>query len=277
MTAGPDPALVEAYRRDGVVVVRGVLEVELLDELAAAVEANRLDPGPDACVYDPDATFWDDYCNWERFDAYRRLALESPLPALVGQLMGSTTVRFFHEHVLVKEAGSAARTPWHHDQPYYCVDGDQLCSVWAPLDPVGPEAALEFVAGSHTGPLRLPRRFVDHADYDSYGDAFPPVPDIDADRDRHRILSWATEPGDVLVFHMRTLHSTPPAATTARRRRAVATRWLGDDAVFARRPGPTSPPMTWLTLEPGAPLVHPRLPVAWRAPGADDAGVTSVA
>ncbi len=271
----PSRELIDAYRRDGVVLVRAVLGRDLLDDLAAAVERNRRDPGPDACVYDDDASFWDDYCNWERFPAYRRLALESLLAGLVGELMGADTVRFFHEHVLVKEPGSSARTPWHHDQPYYCVDGDLVCSVWAPLDPVDVDTALEFVAGSHRGPLYLPRRFVDHQPYDTYGDAFEVVPDIDDDDPR--ILRWAMEPGDVLVFHMRTLHATPAGAAPSRRRRAVATRWLGDDAVYARRPGPTSPPMTWLELEPGEPLVHPRLPVAWRRRPAGDAGVTGVA
>ena len=34
-------------------------------------------------------------------------------------------------------------------QPYYCVDGEQVCSIWLPLDPVPKESGLEFVAGSH--------------------------------------------------------------------------------------------------------------------------------
>ena len=38
--------------------------------------------------------------------------------------------------MLVKEPGTAARTPWHHDQSYYPVDGDDLCSLWIPVDPV---------------------------------------------------------------------------------------------------------------------------------------------
>jgi hypothetical protein len=34
-------------------------------------------------------------------------------------------------------AGTLERTPWHHDQPYYPVDGEQIVSLWMPLDPVG--------------------------------------------------------------------------------------------------------------------------------------------
>ena len=39
-----------------------------------------------------------------------------------------------------------APTPWHHDQPYWTVDGNQVCSIWLSLDPVPREAAVRFVA-----------------------------------------------------------------------------------------------------------------------------------
>ena len=60
-------------------------------------------------------------------------------PGKLLSFSGSKTVRLFHEHVLVKEPGADVPTPWHHDQPYYCVDGRQNVSLWAPLDPVGRE------------------------------------------------------------------------------------------------------------------------------------------
>ena len=33
---------------------------------------------------------------------------------------------FYHEHVLVKEPGAQRVTPWHCDQPYYPIDGNQV-------------------------------------------------------------------------------------------------------------------------------------------------------
>ena len=32
------------------------------------------------------------------------------------------------------------RTPWHQDQPYYNISGQQNCSFWIPVDPVGRES-----------------------------------------------------------------------------------------------------------------------------------------
>ena len=51
--------------------------------------------------------------------------------------MDSATARFFHEHVLVKEPRTESRTPWHHDLPYYCIDGTQTVSFRTPLGAKG--------------------------------------------------------------------------------------------------------------------------------------------
>ena len=74
---------------------------------------------------------------------------ETGLASLAGQLMQSSTVRFFHEHVLVKEPGATEPTPWHHDDPYYGIDGLQNVSMWIALDPVPATSGLQFIAGSH--------------------------------------------------------------------------------------------------------------------------------
>jgi ectoine hydroxylase-related dioxygenase (phytanoyl-CoA dioxygenase family) len=261
-------AEIEAFARDGAVCLRGAFDRRWLDRLAEGVERNMRDPGPDGCRYTPEGApggFYDDYCNWGRISEYRAFVFESPAAALAGRLMRSREARLFHEHVLIKEPGTREVTPWHHDQPYYCVDGDRLCSIWLPLDPVPRAACVEFVAGSHAwGKLFVPRRFLDHDSYD-YGAGFEAVPDIEARRADYDILSWDLAPGDCIVFHMRTLHGAPGTQALKTRRRAFSTRWLGDDAVFAVRPGKTSPPFPEVKLPPGAPMHHPSFPLVWQA------------
>jgi ectoine hydroxylase-related dioxygenase (phytanoyl-CoA dioxygenase family) len=257
---------IDIYRTEGVVVVRGLADEVWCERLGQAVEQNLADPGPWATDYSgrgPESGFHDDYCNWERFDEFRDFVFHSPAAEVAGRLMESPIVRFNHEHVLVKEPGTTEASPWHHDQPYYCIDGDQVCSIWLTLDPVSRAVCPEYVAGSHRGPYYLPRQFVDHGSYAGYGDAYPSVPDIEAHRDDYVIRSWDLEPGDAIAFHMRTLHAAPGTAGWPHRRRAIATRWTGADAVYAVRPGATSPPMEWLDLAPGDPLEHDRLPVVW--------------
>ena len=67
---------------------------------------------------------------------------------------------FYHEHVLVKEPSAKIPTPWHHDQSYYPIDGEDICSIWMPVDPVPLEATLKFVKGSHRwNKWFVPRKF----------------------------------------------------------------------------------------------------------------------
>ncbi len=261
---------VEAYRRDGAVVLRGMFGRAWLDLVAAGVEKNIADPGPYADFCTPEGnpgSFFGDYCNWRRFPEYRSFVFESPAAAIAARMMGSEKVNFFHEHVLVKEPGTRERTPWHHDQPYWTVDGHQVCSIWLTLDPVPGDCAIEFVAGSHRwGRWFTPRHFVDSSAYAYDGDPFEPVPDIDARRDDYDILSWEMAPGDCIVFHALTLHGAPGNPSPERRRRAFATRWTGDDATFALRPGEMSPPVFEGSPAPGEAMDCALFPAVWPRP-----------
>ena len=187
-----------AFQRDGVVVVRDVLDQAQLAELAEAVDENLASPGPWASDYTPaggSGRFFGDYVNWERIDGYRNAALHGPLPQLAQSLLGETP-RFFHEHTLVKEQETQEVTPWHHDEPYYCIDGATNVSLWVPLDPVPQSAGVEFIVGSHLlGRRFVPRKFVDQTSYVVDAQGFELVPDIDPVRDQHAIASFDVEPG----------------------------------------------------------------------------------
>ena len=123
-----------------------------VDPLSVGVEKNFADRSDWGTTYTPAGApgrYWDDYCNWDRIDEYRAFVFESDAAELMADILRSDRIRFFHEHVLIKEPGTRETTPWHHDQPYYPVDGMQVASIWLPLDPVPTEAAVEFLAGSH--------------------------------------------------------------------------------------------------------------------------------
>ena len=253
--AGTD--IVETYQRDGVVVLRGALSHEWLVRIAEGVEYNRTHPSEWSHWYtsnDEAVGFWSDYVTWRNVPQYQQVVEESGLAEQAGALMQSDEVRFFHEHVLVKEPGATERTPWHHDTPYYCIDGLQNVSMWVALDPVPASAGLRFIAGSHRWDrLFVPRRFIDHESYADADDRFEIVPDLDAELDQHRVLSFDIEPGDVVAFHYRTLHDAP-GNDLATRRRAVSFRWIGADATFGSRPWEVSPPYEPDGLTVGGPL-----------------------
>lgn len=251
------------FWRDGAVCVRHAFSQEHLAWAAAAIDANlvALSPYAKRASGVGDGAFIEDFCNWQRIGAMRHFIAESPAAAIALGLVGGSTLRLYHDHVLVKEAGTAQRTPWHQDLPYYNVDGRQNISMWLPVDPVDEESTLHFVAGSHRGPWYLPRTFLDgEAKWFADGE-LAELPPIDEEPDRFPLLRWALEPGDAVFFHMLTLHSAGGAG--ARRRRVLSVRFLGDDMVHAPRRWATSPPFPGLAdeLAPGAPLDHPLFPV----------------
>ena len=257
------------FKRDGAICLRGMFEQHWLDSLADGVAKNFENPGPYSTVYTKPGEpggFYDDYCNWQQIDEYRQFLELSPAATIAGKMMESSTARIYHEHVLVKEPGTLKSTPWHHDMPYYGVDGDQAVSIWLPLDPVPLEACPEFVVGSHnSGKMYYPKLFLNNKNYGENIDGFETIPDIDSNREEYRILSWKLNPGDCIVFHMRTVHGAPPTTHVKSRRRGFSTRWIGDDARFTVRPWKTSPPYPEVNLSHGDKMVHPSFPLLWSA------------
>jgi ectoine hydroxylase-related dioxygenase (phytanoyl-CoA dioxygenase family) len=260
---------IDAFQLDGAVCLRQVLSEEDVALLRAGIDANLAAPSPRAKVAsrpDDPGRFIEDFCSWQENAQYRRFIFESPLAAIAGALMQSRTVRLYHDHMLTKEPGTRQRTPWHQDQPYYNIEGRQNASFWIPVDPVSRAATLELVAGSHLGPWLMPRTFMDaQAKWFPEGQ-LADLPDIDAHRERHRILGWAIEPGDVVCFHMLTLHASAGVEGN-HRRRVFSVRFLGDDIVHAPRSWKTSPDFPGIAevLPPGAPMEHSLFPVLWSA------------
>jgi len=257
---------IATYRRDGVVCLRQVFDADWLARLTRATERTLAKPGPLGMRYGKKTDrgdFFGDMFMWTFDDDFRDFALQSPAAAIAGALMGASHVNFFYDHLLVKEPGSVSPTPWHHDATYWCAAGEQLCTIWLPLDPVTRESgAVEYVRGSHRWNVEYRAR-----DFRSTGifddDALPPVPDIDAYRDSYDIISFDLEPGDAVVFDFRTLHGAAGNRSTTRRRRALATRWAGDDVVYVERPA-MAQPIRDPGLKPGDPIGCDLFPEVWR-------------
>lgn len=263
-----DATLIDNFQRDGVCYLPGAF-VDWVEPLRAGLE--RIMASPDDYAFTSDSAepdepgrFFDTYCNWQRVPEFSDFALSSAAASIAAQCMQSGSAQFFHEHTFAKEAGTQKATPWHHDLPYYCIDGDQTASVYVALDDAPASTAVRFVAGSHRdGNTYVPRRFRTGKDYE-YDDpsmVSAPTPEGGSDADE-RIISRSLSAGDAIVFDFRTLHGTTDAAVEARRR-AFSTRWLGDDVTFVERTGVTSPPLE-LDLKPGDRLPESLFPIVWQ-------------
>jgi ectoine hydroxylase-related dioxygenase (phytanoyl-CoA dioxygenase family) len=259
--------LITAFQSDGAVCLRGLLTPKDVATLTEGINHNLATPSPRAIVAsqpDDPGYFIEDFCNWQDNAAYRQIALHSALPATAAALMGSHTARLHHDHMLTKEPGTRQPTPWHQDQPYYNVAGNQNVSFWIPVDPIRRHSTLEFVAGSHLGPWLMPRTFLTHQARWFPEGSLAERPDIEANRSAHPIIGWALEPGDVLAFHMLALHATAGVDGDLRRR-VFSLRYLGDDMRHAPRPWKTSPEFPGLAerLPAGAVMEDGLFPVVW--------------
>lgn len=262
------PEQLHAFNNNGVVLIRGLFK-DWVDTLRRGIDKNMQQPGPFGKVYTTTGEaghFFGDYCNWQRIDEYRDFFYQSNAAQVCAELVASSSVRIFHEHVLVKEPGTARKTPWHHDLPYYCVDGTQLCSLWIPLDPVAKSVCPEFIAGSHQwNQLFVPTKF-SGVQYEREGQQHAVMPDIDGQREDYQIHSWSLEPGDCIAFHYLTVHGAPENLSE-HRRRAFSARLMGDDAVYVERGGEVSPPFPGLEkkLSSGMPMDAEEFPVVYSA------------
>jgi len=232
-----------AYERDGVVALRQVVDAEWRERLAAAIEDDIRRPGP---YYHGYATagagrFHGNLRLWEHHPTFREFCLNSPLPEIARQLLGSRKLNLLYDQLFVKEPGTANRTRWHNDQPYWAVRGWQVLSFWIALDRTTLETgALEFVRGSHHWRRWFqPEAFGRNAAQDEYerNPDYEPMPDIDTARGQYDIVSWTLEPGDVYAFHGLTVHGAGGNTTSHQRRRGYTVRYTGDDAVYDARPG----------------------------------------
>lgn len=259
-----DDAEIAAYDEAGVVCLRGLIDPEWLEYLMPTVEDAMAAPGPYGEEYALAGTgrFFGDLSVWERHARFRDFVFQSPAVEIAAQVMRSDKVNFFYDQLLVKEPATKERTPWHQDQPYWAVDGWQVCSVWLPLDPVSKNSCVHYVRGSHRwGKAYNPHHFIDDSPYENTG--LPELPDIDADPGRYEILSWDLEPGDCLVFQAMIVHAAPGNPSAATRRRAYSTRWTGDDATYAVRGGEVGFPPEPAPLAHGDPMDCPIFPRVW--------------
>lgn len=257
---------VASYARDGVVVIRGLITGEEIDLARSGVRKAVASPSPAAIVAsgpDDPGRFFEDFCRWSEIDEIGRVALRSAVPKAATELMDSLSCRLFHDHILIKEEGTEQPTPWHQDQPYYNVSGRGI-SAWIPLDPIPRDACPEFWAGSHLGPWRLPRTFLDQEARWFPEGTLAELPDIEANRSDYDIRRWELGLGDVIFFDFLTVHSAPGFPYEGGRR-VLNLRYLSAEARHASRPWKTSPEFPGLQRElpDGAEFDHPYFPPAW--------------
>ena len=250
-------SLREEYSKNGVVVIKNVLNSYWLEVLRKAVELQLKEK----------KRYFDNRNMRMQSGGFKDFCLNSGIGRIVADLVNSKTTSLVFDQMFVKEVGTKTRTGWHTDQPYWPISGPVI-TTWIALDHVDDEnGALEFTPGSHhwgkkyhpfiTDQLGAFVKYLkpDDPQYDE-------MPDFEADRDKYEIKSWALEPGDLLAFDGFIVHSAKGNQTSTRRRRGYAVRFATDGATYDPNQGVAN----WLedeSLEPGASFQSAKFPLIY--------------
>ena len=240
MQSAIDPSSLRTrFQQDGVVFMPGVLDAPTLELARECFEWTLAHPGPGAgpVLLGTPGTFYQDQANPDCFPAYRRFLRDTVVADLAATLFGCENIWLMYEQIWLKDGADTRRTPWHQDLPYLPASGEHLAVMWTNLDAVEKDYSLEFIAGSHRGPLYNPSAFNPDDEAANLFDPaeWPPLPAIEQARGDFPIVSWAMQPGDVVVFHPAIIHGGAPTRAGVRRR-TLSLRFFGDDAWVAERP-----------------------------------------
>ena len=243
-----DASLRKQYREDGAVLIRNCLNQEQLAQCRAAFDWAVENPGPAAfqIFNGTEHQTHNDNSNPNAKEKLDALVATLPFGKIVAELWGSEHVWYFAEEVFLKAGGKPGRTPWHQDTSYLPWAGSHWGNAWISFESVPKKNALEIVRGSHRGIRYDGTTFMNPDDPTEplHGDdAVPPLPrlpDIEAERARdpnaYDVISWATEPGDVLLLHPGSLHGGAPVDANFPSRHTLVFRFFGDDATYRRLP-----------------------------------------
>lgn len=265
------PQDIEAYERDGVVCIRNAFSEHWLAVVARAIEQGRAEPGPmylDYSAQTKPRTYETDFWVWQRNPAMRDFIFESPAAELVGRLMGVTSTMLVTDNWLVREAGAVNRAPWHHDGPYFDLDG-KWCVLWMGLEPVGPGEGVVFLRGSHKwGRHFMPESFAGTGPKGNLVAPYEATPDFSNHLSEYDVLEFSLEPGDCLVFDALCIHGAPNPVPPSRTVHRLTMRFADGAATYRRRGAWTRDMTDFLEAEygliEGGPYACDLLSVLWQ-------------
>ena len=231
---------IRAYEEDGVVCIRDQFDTGWTEHMLAACLSNMESPAArqlDSSDKDDGGRLVAASHMARNNPMFMDFVIESPAAEIAARLMGLTEVRFFYDQLFVKEMGSPAPTAWHHDLPFWPLDGNHVASVWLALTPVSRETSgLVYVAGSHKwGTLFKPVPAVPIAGFNSTeADDYEDCPAFHKEfgNPDYRFLDWDMKPGDCLVHHPLTVHGAGGNESDRQTRVALSCRFFGGDITW---------------------------------------------
>jgi ectoine hydroxylase-related dioxygenase (phytanoyl-CoA dioxygenase family) len=221
---------VEAYRRDGFIVVEGVLSATEISDLRAATDAlveQARTVAEHNEVYDLEPTHSLVAPRVRRIKTphtqapiYDVVMRHEGILAILRQLVGPA-IRYDTSKLNMKDPGYGAAVEWHQDWAFYPHTNDDLCAVGVMMDDCELEnGPLLCIPGSHEGPV-----YDHHADGAFCGAIDPAESGIDFSK----AVPCTGKAGSISIHHVRTVHGSA-VNTSAKPRRLLLYQYSAADA-----------------------------------------------
>lgn len=268
------------YRADGVAKLPGFIDAEQVAAMLVALDEQVANPGR----WVTKSHYHSDRAFGLGVPELRDYLLDPVLGENAARAMGSSSARFFFDHMFVFEPNTPVDDHyWHQDLPFWPVDGQHVVSIWLSLVDCTPESsALKFVRGTHTEQRFYPPLGFDGSpmvgdlgELASHAidvrDLFHEhqAPPFHENPEQHGVIEFSYEAGDAVLFSTRIVHSSGGNRSLTDRRVAYSARYVGDDARLVLRRGvfqdPALLPEEDQPFEIGAPLRSRRYPVVYEA------------
>ena len=207
---------IEKYNNDGAVFLKNKFDIKWIEKLKKGIEKDIKNPSPrfKSHTLKPNVpSYLEDYWTWDIVPEFKDFVFNSPYAEIASELMSAKKINLVMDNWFLREAGSKSSTPFHHDISYFDMEGT-MCVLWLPLQPTGKDEGVAWVKGSHLwNKLFLRVLFKDGHKIEGdecivNGKKYELPPDILNNKEKYEFLKWDCEPGDCVVFDMRTLHGT---------------------------------------------------------------------
>ncbi|MCU0759817.1 MAG: phytanoyl-CoA dioxygenase family protein [Steroidobacteraceae bacterium] len=254
------------YAQHGVTCLRGLFDAARVASLAAAsrdVIERPLEHGNAGYMQGPMTAV---NFLYRRPGPFRDFVFGSPAGEIIGRVIGSGTIRMYHDYLFSKQPCCEKVVPWHTDGGGYALQGEMMPNLWVALTPANAaNGRLEFIGGFHRGPVA--RRWSERREVE--GPSEPLLPDFEDPAEpatrRYPRLAWDLAPGDAVLFHPYTPHHSK-ANRSPTTRTGYALRVVGDDVrwCLAKSQWLRVPGFRYESVADGTPVTQDDFPVMWR-------------
>ena len=207
---------IEKYKLNGAIFLKNKFDIKWIEKLKKGIEKDIKNPSPrfkSHTLKSNIPAYLEDYWTWNLVPEFKDFVFNSPYAEIASELISAKKINLVMDNWFLREAGSKSTTPFHHDISYFDMEGT-MCVLWLPLQATGKDESVVWVKGSHLWDKLFLRVLfkeghkVEGKESIINGKKYELPPDILGNKEKYEFLKWDCEPGDCVIFDMRTLHGT---------------------------------------------------------------------